>query len=69
MKMSYRRVANTRFSTPNVLKVVKEAALPETQLLAASLLPLKQGILHKIVYSWLVIGLIGGWTASLTQSL
>jgi hypothetical protein len=55
MKMSYRRVANTRFSTP--------------QLLAASLLPLKQGILHKIVYSWLVIGLIGGWTASLTQSL
>jgi len=39
------------------------------QLLAAVLLPPMQGILYAAVYSFLAIGLIGGWTASRTQSI
>ncbi len=39
------------------------------QLLAASLLPLTQGILYGAVYSFLTIGLIGGWAASRTRSI
>ncbi len=39
------------------------------QLLAAFLLPLTQGILYGAVYSWLTIGLIGGWVAGRTRSI
>lgn len=39
------------------------------QILAAFLLPLTQGILYGVVYSWLTIGLIGGWAASRTRSI
>ena len=39
------------------------------QLLAAFILPPLQGLLYAIVYSWLAIGLIGGWAASRTQSI
>lgn len=37
------------------------------QILAAFVLPPIQGILYAVVYSWLVIGLIGGWVANRTQ--
>jgi len=39
------------------------------QMLAAFLLPAVQGIIYAVVYSWLVIGLIGGWVANRTQSI
>jgi membrane protease YdiL (CAAX protease family) len=39
------------------------------QLLAAFLLPPTQGILYAVVYSWLAIGLIGGWAAGRTGSI
>jgi membrane protease YdiL (CAAX protease family) len=39
------------------------------QLLAAFFLPAMQGILYAVVYSWLAIGLLGGWAASRTQSI
>jgi membrane protease YdiL (CAAX protease family) len=39
------------------------------QLLPAFLLPPIQGVLYAVIYSWLAIGLIGGWAASRTQSI
>ena len=39
------------------------------QLLAAFLLQPMQGLLYAVVYSWLAIGLIGGWAAIRTQSI
>jgi membrane protease YdiL (CAAX protease family) len=39
------------------------------QMLAAFLLAPLQGVLYAVVYSWLAIGLIGGWAASRTQSI
>jgi membrane protease YdiL (CAAX protease family) len=54
----------------NTWAVILQATLfTLPQLLAASLLPLTQGILYGAVYSWLTIGLIGGWAASRTRSI
>ncbi len=39
------------------------------QLLAAFLLGPVQGMLYAVVYSWLAVGLIGGWAAARTQSI
>jgi membrane protease YdiL (CAAX protease family) len=39
------------------------------QCLAASLLPTLQGILYAVIYSFVVIGLLGGWSANKTQSI
>lgn len=39
------------------------------QALAAFLLPLTQGILYAVVYSFLTIGLLGGWVAHRTGSI
>lgn len=39
------------------------------QLLAAFLLQPVQGLLYAVVYSWLAIGLLGGWAAIRTQSI
>jgi membrane protease YdiL (CAAX protease family) len=39
------------------------------QALAALLLPPMQGVLYAVVYSWLAIGLIGGWAASRTGTI
>jgi membrane protease YdiL (CAAX protease family) len=38
-------------------------------LLAALLLPALQGMLYALVYTWLAIGLVGGWAASRTNSI
>ena len=42
-------------------------ALP--QLLPALLMPTTQGIVYVVVYSWLIIGLVGGWAAARTSSI
>ncbi len=42
-------------------------ALP--QLLPALLMPTEQGIVYVAVYSWLIIGLVGGWAAARTSSI
>jgi membrane protease YdiL (CAAX protease family) len=39
------------------------------QLLAALLLTPAQGMIYAIVYSWLAVGVIGGWAAARTQSI
>lgn len=39
------------------------------QALAAMLLPPLQGVLYTVVYSWLAIGVVGGWVAVRTQSI
>jgi membrane protease YdiL (CAAX protease family) len=39
------------------------------QALAALLLPPLQGILYVVVYSWLAIGMVGGWAAWRTQTI
>lgn len=52
------------------LAILLQAALfTLPQLLAAFLLPPLQGLLYAIIYSWLAIGLIGGWAASRTGSI
>ena len=38
-------------------------------LIAACFMPLLQGTLYAVVYSWLVVGVGGGWAASRTQSI
>jgi membrane protease YdiL (CAAX protease family) len=38
-------------------------------MLVAFVLPSLQGILYLLVYTWLAIGLIGGWAASRTGSI
>jgi membrane protease YdiL (CAAX protease family) len=38
-------------------------------LLAAFWLPALQGVLYALVYTWLAIGLVGGWAASRTNSI
>ncbi len=38
-------------------------------LIAVCFVPLLQGTLYAIVYSWLVVGIGGGWAASRTQSI
>ncbi len=54
----------------NTWAVILQATLfTLPQLLAAFLLPLTQSILYGLVYSWLTIGLIGGWAASRTRSI
>jgi membrane protease YdiL (CAAX protease family) len=38
-------------------------------LLVAFVLPALQGVLYALVYTWVVIGLVGGWAASRTGSI
>jgi len=38
-------------------------------LLAALFLPVLQGFLYALIYTWLAIGMIGGWAASRTSSI
>ena len=55
---------------PDWAAIVLQAALfTLPQMLAAFFLPLTQGFLYAVVYSWLSIGLIGGWAASRTGSI
>jgi membrane protease YdiL (CAAX protease family) len=49
--------------------LLQAALMTLPQMLAALLLPRTQGILYAVVYSFLAIGLIGGWAASRTQSI
>ena len=42
-------------------------ALP--QAIAALLMPPVQGVLYVVVYSWLAIGVVGGWAAARTRSI
>ncbi len=39
------------------------------QLISASFMPPLQGALYAVVYSWLVVGVGGGWAASQSQSI
>lgn len=39
------------------------------QLLAALLLSPVQGVIYAVVYSWLAVGVVGGWSAARTQSI
>jgi membrane protease YdiL (CAAX protease family) len=38
-------------------------------LLASLVLPALQGVLYALVYTWLAIGMVGGWAASRTNSI
>jgi len=49
--------------------LVQAALFSLPQALAALLLPPLQGILYIVVYSWLAIGLVGGWAALRTRSI
>jgi membrane protease YdiL (CAAX protease family) len=52
------------------LAVALQAALFSLpQALAALIMPPLQGVLYVVVYSWLSIGVIGGWAAWRTQSI
>jgi membrane protease YdiL (CAAX protease family) len=39
------------------------------QLLAAFMLAPVQGAVYAVVYSWLAVGMVGGWAAARTQSI
>jgi membrane protease YdiL (CAAX protease family) len=39
------------------------------QAIAALLLPPLQGLLYAVFYSWLAIGVVGGWAANRTGSI
>ncbi len=49
--------------------IVQAALFTLPQMIAALLLPPLQGVLYALVYSWLGIGVVGGWTAIRTQSI
>ena len=50
--------------------VVLQAALfVIPNLLVALVLPALQGVLYALVYSWLAVGLVGGWAAARTRSI
>ncbi|OGN89700.1 MAG: hypothetical protein A2Y88_01840 [Chloroflexi bacterium RBG_13_48_10] len=49
--------------------VIQAALFTIPQLLAAFLLAPLQGLVYAIMYSFLGIGIIGGWAASRTQSI
>lgn len=48
---------------------VQAALFSIPQLLVTLVFPPLQGILWVVVYSWLAIGVVGGWSASRTQSI
>ena len=55
---------------PRLGAIVLQAALfTLPQGLAALVLAPLQGVLFAVVYSWLAIGLVGGWAAARTQSI
>ncbi len=39
------------------------------QLLPALLMPIEQGIVYAVFYSWLIVGVVGGWAAARTSSI
>lgn len=39
------------------------------QLLPALLMPVPQALLYSVIYSWLTVGIIGGWAAERTSSI
>ncbi len=49
--------------------VLQAAFFTLPQLIAALFLPPLQGVLYAVIYSWLAIGVIGGWAASRTSSI
>jgi membrane protease YdiL (CAAX protease family) len=49
--------------------VIQAALFTLPQLLAALLLAPWQGVLYAVMYSWLAIGVIGGWAVARTQSI
>lgn len=49
--------------------VIQAALFTVPQLLAALLLAPIQGAVYAVIYSWLGIGIIGGWAAARTQSI
>ncbi len=49
--------------------VLQAALFTLPQLIAALFLPPLQGVLYAVVYSWLGIGVVGGWAASRTSSI
>jgi len=49
--------------------VIQAAPFTLPQLLASFLLSPRQGVIYAVVYSWLAVGVIGGWSAARTQSI
>lgn len=49
--------------------VIQSLVFVIPNLLIAFLLPTLQGLLYAVVYTWLAIGLLGGWAASRTGSI
>ncbi len=49
--------------------IVQAAAFTLPQTIAALLLPPLQGVLYAVIYSFLAIGIVGGWVAVRTQSI
>lgn len=49
--------------------VIQAALFTIPQLLAALLLSPLQGVVYALVYSWLAVGVVGGWAAARTRSI
>ncbi len=49
--------------------LIQAALFTIPQLLAAFLLTPLQGVVYAVIYSWLAVGVIGGWAAARTQSI
>jgi membrane protease YdiL (CAAX protease family) len=49
--------------------LIQAALFTLPQLLAALLLSPLQGVVFAVVYSWLGVGVVGGWAAARTQSI
>jgi membrane protease YdiL (CAAX protease family) len=49
--------------------IVQAVLFTLPQGIAALLLAPLQGVLYAVVYSWLAVGLVGGWAAARTQSI
>jgi len=54
----------------NVWAIILQAAffvLPN--IIAALFMPITQGIIYTVVYAWVAIGIVGGWSANRTNSI
>jgi membrane protease YdiL (CAAX protease family) len=49
--------------------ILQAALFSLPQLLAALLLSPLQGVIYTVIYSWLAVGVIGGWAAARTNSI
>jgi membrane protease YdiL (CAAX protease family) len=53
----------------NLAILVQATLFTLPQLLAALLLAPVQGVIYTVIYSWVAIGLVGGWAAARTRSI